>query len=460
MGAGNDWRFVIARPGDDPFANLAQAMVTAVDGPGLLAPPATQQDSPVADPDPYQLAMVEYALRGSRAGLADALAQCEIPATTAVLVLIDQFEELFRFRDLVRCDEGGDTYDVRNDAMAFANLLLENLKHTDRQIFIVITMRSDFLGHCDAFPGLPEAISDSQFLTPRMTRPQLSEAIHGPLESCGYGVESGLVNRILNDVGSDPDQLPLMQHALLRAWEQAQVNAARTGKNAHEDFSSLTTTGKNAHSTTLMIADYEYVGGVSGALNHHADEIFNVLGDKASGTSLQCVAERLFCSLSEQRDGGPLTRRPIRVAEAAQEAGATEIDIESVARAFQAANLLVFSPPGQPLGPETRLDISHESLLRQWQRLAAWIDTESKSALSYRRLMDAVRSGDSILSDTQLAQAQEWFRISQPNVHWAMRYDRATLQAESLFDRCVQLIVASDQARVAWKAREQTCFRR
>ena len=222
MGAGNDWRFVIARPGDAPFANLAQAIVASVDGPQLLAPPAesgkalaagitsdavgkrpvasaiplnvsaTPQTPPDASPDPYQLALVEFALRGSRDGLADAFAQFEIPSTTSVLVLIDQFEELFRFRDLARRDKGADLYESRNEAMAFVDLLLQSLKQTDRRVFVIITMRSDFMGDCDAFPGLPDVISDSQFLAPRMLRQELSEAISGPLEGRS-GASAGIL---------------------------------------------------------------------------------------------------------------------------------------------------------------------------------------------------------------------------------------------------------------------------
>src|SRR5262249_13563146 len=159
-------------------------------------------------------------------------------------------------------------------------------------------------------------------------------------------------------------------------------------------------------------------------------------------------------------DGEPLTRRPIRVAQAAQEAGATESEIATVARAFHAANLLVFSPPDRPLGPTTRLDISHESLLRQWELLKAWIDTESKSALSYRRLMDVIHSGEPTLSDTHLAQAQEWLEMEHPNPYWAMRYDNAESAEKSLLPRCVELIARSQQAKRDAVEREQARVRR
>ena len=82
-------------------------------------------------------------------------------------------------------------------------------------------MRSDFLGDCAVFLDLPETINESQFLAPRLTRDQRAAAITEPARVFGGDVEPGLVNRMLNDMGADPDQLPLMQHALMRMWDLA-----------------------------------------------------------------------------------------------------------------------------------------------------------------------------------------------------------------------------------------------
>ena len=461
MGAGKDWRFVIARPGDAPFANLAQALATAKTGKDLVAPPSKNQ--PVQVADPYQVALLENSLVSGNNNMNDALAQCEYPAETSILVLIDQFEELFRFRDLARRDRRGDAYEQRNEAMLFVDLLLGTARQTERPVYVVITMRSDFLGNCDAFFGLPEAISDSQFLAPRMTRKQLSEAITSPSGVCGGGVEPGFVNRVLNDVGSDPDQLPLMQHALMRTWT----------------LQSGSTDNTQSAQRILTIADYEQdrVGGFMWALDRHASEIYDSLAGQGVGfpqatastdsispptigersdkdqeaqpTRLQAVARRLFCSLCDRRNDGPLTRRPIKLSAAALEIGATDADVMTVARAFQVDHLLVFSPIGQPLGPETRLDISHESLLRQWRKLQVWIDEETKSATNYRRLIDAVRSHEKVLSDTHLDQAIEWRDTAKPTVLWALRYDGVESEAETLLPRCLDLINNSHAQREA-----------
>src|SRR6516165_12118730 len=80
-------------------------------------------------------------------------------------------------------------------------------------------MRSDFLGDCDVFYGLPEALNRSHYLVPRLTRQQRRETIEGPVKLFGAKIAPQLVDRVLNDLGDAPDQLPVMEHALLRTWE-------------------------------------------------------------------------------------------------------------------------------------------------------------------------------------------------------------------------------------------------
>ena len=142
-------------------------------------------------------------------------------------MLIDQFEELFRFREAARRLAGPATPDVytAQRGIQFVDLLLQTAEQTDRPVYVILTMRSEFMGDCDAFFGLPEAISSSQFLTPRLTREQLAEAIKGPLEQFHATIRPEVLNQIVNEVGSDPDELPLMQHALLRMWELACAEA-------------------------------------------------------------------------------------------------------------------------------------------------------------------------------------------------------------------------------------------
>jgi hypothetical protein len=117
-------------------------------------------------------------------------------------------------------------------------------------------MRSDFLGDCALFSGLPEALNASQFLTPRLTREERYEAITSPAQVFGGRVDEELAARVLNDMGADPDSLPLMQHALSRMWAHA----------AHRAASGETPAGANdaaAPPPELTLRDLEAAGGVN-----------------------------------------------------------------------------------------------------------------------------------------------------------------------------------------------------
>jgi hypothetical protein len=158
--------------------------------------------------------MLETTLRRSSLGLVEATRQAQLDNDTNLLVLVDQFEEIFR---LSRARRGIKAID--DQAAAFVKLLLEAIGQGEYPIYIALTMWSDFLGDCAQFRDLPEALNRSQFLIPRMTRDQQREAIEGPVAVGGATIEPRLVQRLLNDMGDDPDQLPILQHALMRTWD-------------------------------------------------------------------------------------------------------------------------------------------------------------------------------------------------------------------------------------------------
>ena len=158
-----------------------------------------------------------------------------LPEGTNLLLLVDQFEELFRYS----------AYAEREEAEAFVALLLESARAPlgEARIYVAITMRSEYLGAAALIDGLAEAINNGLYLTPRMSREQVRDAIVGPAAVCGFEIEPALVNRLLNDLTSfapweddtghqlerlvrRADQLPLMQHVLNRLWSLAAATAA------------------------------------------------------------------------------------------------------------------------------------------------------------------------------------------------------------------------------------------
>ena len=367
-----------------------------------------------AAPDPADVAFTQAALRTSPRGFLEVLAETGLDQGAPLLLVVDQFEEIFRFRRRRAAggsagDGGRAVHEERNDASAFVNLLLATAGAAAKaapSLYVMITMRSDFIGDCDLFPGLPQAVSDSQFLVPRLTRRQMQEVIEKPLLLFGIRASPELVNQMLNDAGTDPDQLPLMQHALMRIWFAAR---ARSGGGNQEQ--------------TLTLADYHAVGQFSDALSQHLEEAWTTL----AGEREQRIAHQLFLCLSEQGDGGALVRRMVRLGEAAAVANVDPGEVASVVRVFQAEgrNFIVASPPGG-LGADSVLDISHEALLRQWPRLRSWIEEEAGLAGRYVRLADGAarwKTGDAeLLRGRDLERALEWQQKRNPTAAWAARY--------------------------------------
>ncbi len=403
--AGSAWRVALFRPGYDPVGNLARALSN------------TEVFGADDDDGDLQRTITEATLRRSALGLVEATRQARMPAHENLLVVVDQFEEIFRFKRTSR-KEGSE-----DEAAAFVKLLLEAKQQTNIPIFIVITMRSDFLGDCSQFRDLPEAINEGQFLIPRMTRDQRREAITGPIAVGGGEMAPRLVNRLLNDVGDNPDQLPILQHSLMRTWD-FWTQARRDGE-------------------PIDLEHYEAVGTMTDALSRHADEAYNELPDETSRN----IAEKLFKSLTEKGSDNREIRRPTRLREICAVAEASEKAVIAVIERFRQPGRSFLMPPTNiALGPDSLIDISHESLIRGWERLRKWVEEEARSAQIYRRLAETAalhKEGSAGLwHDPDLALALRWRDTNRPNNIWAQHYNPN-------FDEAMGFLAASKEAKEA-----------
>lgn len=413
--AGSNWRVAILRPGNNPIGRLAQALARE----DVLGISKIEE--------PIQLSILEASLRRSALGLIDVVQQARIGQQDNLLIVVDQFEELFR----IKAHSGANNSD---DAAAFVKLLLEATNQSALPIYVLITMRSDFLGDCAQFRDLPEAINDGQYLIPRMTRDQRREAINGPVAVGGAQIAPRLVNRLLNDVGDNPDQLPVLQHALMRMWQQWE-KAGETN-------------------VPLDLSHYEAIGGLAEAISQHADEAYDELTTDRS----RRIAEILFKLLTERGGDNREIRRPTRLAEICAVAEAEESEVLAVIEEFrQEGRSFLMPPPSVKLRSNTFIDISHESLIRGWRRLQRWVDDEAISARIYRRLAETAmlyKGGEAGLwRDPDLAIALAWREKNHPNAAWSERYSPD-------FDAAMSFLEESRRARDAERVERERMRRR
>ena len=391
--AGSAWEIAVMRPGGSPMAHLAHALCEA----GLYD--ADAEDA---------VFHLQATLSRSRNGLIEAVRQSGAAAGSRLLLVVDQFEELFRFN---RAGTSG-----QEEAIAFVNLLLHATQQADQHVYVVLTMRSDFLGECSQFLGLAEAVNDGEFLIPRMTRDQIQEAIEGPILVRGAQIAPRLLFRLLNDVQDDQDQLPVLQHALLRTWDLWRLSQGR---------------GVSA----LDLEHYQAIGGMNEALSRHADEIF----DAFPSDSHRTAAARIFKALTERGPDGRGIRRPTRVGRLEAIAAVEGPIIHGVIEAYRAPGVTFLMPPvSSALGDQSVIDISHESLMRVWRRLRGWVEEEAQSARIYRRLQESAalhgekRAG--LYHDPDLQIALSWREASEPNSAWAGQYGGGFAEATAFLD--------------------------
>ena len=401
--AGSNWRVVVARPGGGPIDNLAEALLVK-----------DQEYNALSDEDKLiRKTIIGTVLRSSSLGLIEVIKQLKTDKSQNIFVLIDQFEELFRFSKLESAQSD------RDESSAFVNLLLEAVHQYDEPIYVALTMRSDFIGECAKYPDLTQMINDSHYLIPQMTRDQKRIAIEGPVAVGGGKIAPRLTQQLLNDVGDNPDQLPILQHALMRTWSY-------WVDDRKED-------------EPMDLRHYNAIGTLREALSQHANEAYDALNKREKQ-----IAEVMFKALTERGSENQGIRRPTKLSTIAAIAGVSEDEVERVVDRFREPGRSLLMPPyGVRLESDTVIDISHESLMRIWDRLKRWLDEENKAAEMYIKLSEAAerfQEGKASLwqmPDLQLA--LNWREENRPTLVWGQRYNPA-------FERTMVFLETSEKA--------------
>ncbi|MEL7445549.1 MAG: hypothetical protein AAGK02_07020 [Pseudomonadota bacterium] len=470
--AGMKWRVATFRPGGHPLTSFARAL-------NGVAPEEDQSSDAIAE-----------CLSTGPAALVNWINQCDFPEDENLLLIVDQFEEVFRYErsnptskdeledtphQTVRARERAHRLAHREEVERFVQLLLHTSAHSDaedfealltdqfdsenatgdievreivdpdqpkRRIYIILTMRLDYLGDCAQIDGLAEAINDSQFLVPRLTRDEMATAIREPARRAGGDVDAHLLSHILNDIAFDPDrdaaeearrpdQLPLMQHVLNWMWAREQTRLGAAPVLSLETYANPS------------------VGGFEHALSRDGRDIWSSLDN---GTDdLRMLAKRVFQALAEPNQGGRLgrdVRRPIPFRQLVDETGEDQTKVIKVLNRFRGAmpgeassamgrarrpGFITIEPAptvqdGHILSiePTASVDISHESLIRQWDQYWDWVDEERRDrneldALAHSAARYASEQGGDLLGPRATGQARRWMAERNPTPAWAAR---------------------------------------
>ncbi len=396
--AGKSWRLAIVRPGDKPMEHLANALANAC---GMQAESAT--------------ALLKALAFGRDAAQAIA-ALMEVSNAAPMCVVIDQFEELFEFSR-----RHGNL-----EAERIAQLLTGLVEQRPPGLWFILTMRSEYFGHCAAIPGLAELAGTHQYLLPRMRREDLLRAMQEPARVFAGQLPRALAERMIDETASDADQLPLIQHALAYLHARCQQ---RLGVRTDTDASINALTP-----WSISPQDWpEDAKTLRDLVAKQAEEL-HVLAVQASGLSskhAERAIEALFRALTDANSEGHAIRRPVAFGELAAIIG-VEVDILALLLApFRALGASFIAPYADaPLDAATRIDISHEALLRSWSRIidprSGWLAKEAKDALLWRSLLSQARD-EALGSERHRAlspgiaeERQKW--LEQRTAAWSERY--------------------------------------
>ncbi len=404
--AGSRWNIITTRPGNNPIENMAASIAR----------------------EGKEVNITAAILRRSSMGLTEALRQYAGEGGNNILLMVDQFEELFRFKKSRR-----DAVSF-NESEAYVKLLVEAVRQSDVPIYLILTMRSDFIGECSQFQELTSLINESNYLIPQMTRDDFKDAVTGPVAVGGASIDPNLVTQLLNDVGDNPDQLPILQHALMRTWDYwlQQKDLERP----------------------MSLSDYEAVGRMEKALSEHANEAFEELSPRE-----KMICESMFKTLTEKGGDNIGIRQPTRLEIVAEIARATPEEVSGVVEIFRKPGRSFLIPAHSvSLSPGSVLDISHESIMRIWDRLKIWVEEEAQAVQMYTRLSEAAalfqvgKTGLWRPPDLQLA--LNWRKKQQPTLIWAERYNPAFERAMVFLDTSEKEFIAEEQNKIRLQRRQ------
>jgi hypothetical protein len=363
------WRSALSTPGTRPFQALAQALVPHCMG----DTEALEALVHFEDIDRAVTVVGRWRRRHDH-----------------VLVIVDQFEELF-------------TLNPPATQEAFARLLGRFVLDADAHV--IVSMRDDFLIHCHGHEALAPILSDLTLLGP-LGASGLRRALVQPALSCGYRFEDeSIVDEMIHEVAEERGALPLVAFAASRVWEK-----------------------RDRQQGLLTRKAYDEIGGVGGALAQHAEATLERIG-----TERIPLVRELFRNLVTARGTRAVRERNELLSVFDRDGGAdARQGAEAVLNLLVDARLLVSYERTSEEGAESRqhVEIIHESLLAAWPRLVRWQTQDADGA----QVRDQLRQASQVWQERGRPEDLLWSGTAYRDFAvWRERYPGGLSATEEAF---------------------------
>jgi len=346
-------------------------------------------------------------------------------------LVVDQFEELFTWPVVVKKRKSG-----RNaDAVPFINHLMNLLEEEEPMIYLMLSIRSDFLDYCSTFRGLTEHLNKSKYLLPQMSQEDLKEAILEPLRVSGASVESGFEDYLLKELKDVDPQLPLLQNALKQTWnhwkKQGRVDQA------------------------ISLDDYRIAGSIRGGLSRELENIYQSMEFYQKE-----ICERIFKTIAFKTGRQEAYSRRTTLGSIARIAKCSIDRVLEVVDIFdKAGHPFLSNKLSETMTSETKIELPHESLIHVWDRLLQWVDEEDESIRMYLKISRASASyqqdkGALLVAD-ELQQAIDWKREQIPTPAWGIQFDPAYERAMVFLNTSEEEYLWSEKRKIILKRRKR-----
>jgi WD40 repeat protein/serine/threonine protein kinase len=360
--------------------------------------------------------LMNYAADPQSGGL-NALLKKILPTwNSELLLVIDQFEEVF-----TQCEE----YE-RN---LFLDTLQQAITAPDSRLRVIVTLRADFYDRPLMVPSFSQLMQQRTEVVIPLTVDELERAITGPARQVKVFFQQGLAAAIVSEVNEQPGVLPMLQYALTELFER-------------RDGSLMTTKA------------YQEIGGVLGALARRAEEIYTQLDPER-----QEMARQLFLRLVTLGEGTEDTRRRALQSELYAASGNARL-MEEVITIFGNYRLLTYDR--DPITRTPTVEVAHEALIREWQRLREWLDNSRADIRTQRLLDNAVREWEEnnqdvsyLLRGGRLEQFEEWLKTTTVAVSPRERaYIEASRKKREVEEQAEAERVAREQQQIERNRRQ------
>jgi WD40 repeat protein/energy-coupling factor transporter ATP-binding protein EcfA2 len=283
------------------------------------------------------------------------------------LIFIDQFEELFT-RTPKTCRD------------IFIKSLIQLIEKPDTSVKIVLTMRADFLDKLSPYPKLGKIHDSYSRMLTDMDDSDLKLAIQEPSAINGVTFQPKLIEQIITDFRQQAGSLPLLQYTLDELWKKHNIiNETRV----------------------LNTKTYQDLGGVKGALQKQADDIFYNKNNKSEylNEEERQAARKIFLALISLEGKEPVSKR-------ADKCVFEKDDIQKNALNKLIDNRLLVS---KEEGGKGTVEVAHETLLRSWTVLQDLIGENEEIIILRNRLSADAKQWDELRQkDSREANAELW----------------------------------------------------